>query len=444
MKYKVDILYLILIFLNVSEMYRPLGVIIGLDSSSIISGASLSITILYLFINASELRNILRYKLVFYWILLVLVIPSLMMMLHCLSGYMNLEEFFYWLFYSAHFGLLMVGTVILVGRLNSRYFKFVYVLCVCSVVFGFIINIVNYDFVRQVLLFTGNAIYAQEDLFRIMGFFQHPNAAALSILSYFIIIMMFYPARENGRVKKVALIFMMFSLIAITGSRTMILLVVIIALMYLWTTIFRSVGNGTEVKLVIPILDIFGWFLVVVSLFILLPAFSSVDFGVNALNRVVERSRTIISLLSLSSGGDDSLSYRIEIIPVYFEFILKNPLLGVGPQFVTDRLADSTFANVSQNAFVEWSLKYGIGYAFFYLYVLYSTYRTASRLERCNSILSDGMKMFVALLVMVSFSINDLFWYRSIVVSVGVLLGYYCNVIKTGELRLKYSKDMIC
>lgn len=443
MKRKVSIFYLLVIFLNLSEMYRPLGLVIGFDRSSVVTGLSLLVTILYLFIHGRELLDIIKFRLVFYWILLVLVIPTLMMILHFFSGYMNFEELFYWMFFSAHFGFLMLGVIVLVGQLDSRYFKFLYIACVFSVIFGFVVNLVNYDFIRQVLLFTGNKMVVQESLYRIMGFFQHPNLAALSVILYFVILMGFFPAKENSLLMKNVLVLMMIFLVVITGSRTSTLLAVVVMFMYLWPVVFNVVRHGAVLKLIFPVPQIIGWISVIASLLMLLPMLANVDFGIDALNRVMVRYSSIVDILSQSSAGDASLDFRMEIIPVYFEFILEKPFIGFGPQFVVDRLADGVFFHVSQNALIEWSLKYGVIYSFFFIYVLFATYSTACKLSVYNSRLSSGLKMFIILIVAVSFSINDLFWYRSVVVSIGVLLGYYCVLLKSAASKENIEQSSV-
>jgi hypothetical protein len=433
---KIDFLFLFVIFFNVTELYRPMGVILGMGTSSTVTTFSLLSCILYLGLNIGKVLDIMKYKLTFHWVVLVFVFPTLMMVLQFFSGFLDLGELVYWVSFSAHFALLLLGSIVLVSSLKPKYFIYMYIFCIFTVVVGFLINFTNYDFIRQVLAFSNIRIAVQDQLFRVLGFFQHPNAAAISIVFYFVTLTLFFPVEKYNKLVSSAMILIMIILVIITGSRTSMVLAIIVSFLYLRPILFSYVIKNGETKLNVSVPYVLSWVCIVFGLTISLYMMSSMDFGHAALNRIGER------IGSISSGGDLSLDFRKAIIPVYFDYISQNPLLGYGPQFVVDRLADGVFFHVSQNAFVEWAMKYGIFYSLYYFYVLFITYKTSMKYSATNINFSRVLKLIVIILCLVSFSINDVFWYRSISISLGVILGYYylfCKTQMTNSNRFEIS-----
>lgn len=434
MKKNIEFLFLIIIFLNFSEGFRPVGVLTGIPSSYIVSVSTLLICVIYLIKYNFDFKFLLRIKLFRLWLILLLVYPSISFLISYFFEYLSLNELIYWFSYNLLYGLLMVGATLFSFRNSYAIIKKMAFYSILITLVGFILNYTNYGFTKRVLEFSNAGAASHEKLFRAVSFFSNPNAAALSIIIYYIIYISNNEMKTFHPVKYVLLSVAVTGMVFLTGSRTSLLILALILLLYVIPSIVKEIMIRYNFSKSLSYLNLiiggFFFLTVFISTLPFLSNFYSKLMGEN----ILARFDFLTNLISGNSGlsQDRSVNYRLSIIPDYLERICENPIFGYGPQVVRNNLVSNVFENTSQNLFIEVAFIFGIPYMIFTLYIIFLSYQYALRYRIKAYETFNILKVFIVLIVVLSFSMNNVFWLRAVVIALGFIIGY---TIKMGYLK---------
>ena len=117
------------------------------------------------------------------------------------------------------------------------------------------------------------------------------------------------------------------------------------------------------------------------------------------------------------------MGQRSSMASTYFVRLWESPFLGQGPDFAAQQIATRNFLNVSQNAWLEWSMKFGIPYALLVAYTLVVTYRWVVRNSETERLMRSQGTLLLVLFAVASWSLVDPLWLREVVVALGVVIG---------------------
>lgn len=423
MKFK-KILDLVLgtsLFLNLSETYRPIGVILGLPSSNLVSSVTLILNIIYIVFNFTYILFIFKKKLIIVWTNIIIVLPIISLFINFIFDNLAFNRLVYWISFTFLFGSLFIAATIFFLRNGGNIVKYLYWGSFISTTIGFVINFTNYSFMRKILEFSNNRIAIQETLFRPLSFFPHPNHAAFAIICFLIFVLISF-RKPHKTIFFISIISVSFLLIIITGSRTSILLLLVIILFSLKTIyVSNAIRRNINIKLsTILIKTRFILFLTVIIIGVpllyefLLPILDNAN--------ILVRINSLTALINGNNINDQSILLRTQIISIYLTDIIQSPLFGYGPDVILDNVAKNTYSNVSQNAYIESAAKYGIPYTLYYIYGIITTIMYSIKKE--IPIYSyKPLYIIVVFITLIGFSVVDLFQVRTIVITVGFLIG---------------------
>lgn len=428
----------LVLLLNLSESYRPLGVLLKISSSSVLSSITLIITLLYIVHKKNQLRYLLKFKIfkcIFY---LVVIYPIISLVLSFILDFLNAKELLYWISFNTMYSLLMIGSSIFILNVEYKKIRYLALLSLAICLIGFILNYTNYAFTKAVLEFSNAGAASHEKLFRAISFYPNPNIAALSIVIYLLLFLfMEGHSFKSSFYINILIILISGGMIFLTGSRTSLVLFSFILIFTYFPSIVRTIKYTRKIsKSLAYIRVLIMLFLIFLPVLILLPNIS--EFFRDTMNvGILERMNFFTDLVFGNSKVDDaSLKARTEILPKYFQEIYKNPLFGYGPQIVRDKISSGFFANVSQNAFVEGSITFGIPYAFFLLITYLNMFKYSRSVISKKVGNYNLLGTFTIILILLSFSMNNLFWIRAVVIALGLIVGYY---IKQLEMSQNYK-----
>lgn len=414
-----DFIALIVIFLHASALVGPIGYIAGLPGVFATSILTLSISVIYILMN---IRIVLLYANYFLFILFfsfIIVLPISIMIIQFIAEMISRDGVLYWSGVVLMYGLLFLVSAILSWKLTDRALMVFFILCLFLVLFGFIINVVDYSFIREVMVFTGNKMALSLFLSRNLGFFGHPNEAAISVTLYSAFLI-FIPI-SKPRYMRVFVILFGFGLVIITQSRTSMALFSIVVLLFIITYLFqRGVSGAFDVM-------VFGFALtmsvVLVIIFIQISAQSDVFGG------IFERIGSIFDIASSRDGVEDmSAQIRFRMAKEYMMLAGEYPWLGLGFEVLGAQMNSGYLEEVSQISWLQWSLQYGVPYAFFGAFVLlFALYRVASVAlkKTCENPFALCFLVIMFIVTLATFSLVDVFFIRSIVIVVGFALGRF-------------------
>lgn len=424
MKNPINILFYICLLLNFSEAFRPLGVLLGIKSSSTTSTLSLIVNFTYLFVNFRNLKLLLKSPVFRNWAILLAVAPTILMLISVAIGFLSPSEYLYWTSFNLLYASFFIAASVYALQNGAEKAQTLVYISILTTVIGFVINYTNYSFTQRILEFSGSMFAKQQSLFRALSFFQHSNVAAFSIIAYFVILFQTKKSEPKSTWFYILSGLALFAGIFITGSRTSLILAAVMCI-FLYAPFKRSISRSQKIDYRYAGILVSVWIIFILFAFAaLLPLLEPVIEKYMS-EETLLRMNIFNALMDGSYGDleDASLSARITILSKYWKYIESNPIFGYGPQFVRNKLESGEFTNVSQNSFIEYSIYMGIPYGIYFLYNLYKTYKHANR-DASSSIYSfNALKVFVVFLFLLSFSVNNIFWYRSIVITLGLLLG---------------------
>lgn len=416
--FSLDGFALLCVFVQVTELYRPLGYLFGFPNSLWVNTAFLLFLSGYLVARVETLKE-LRSNVAIMWCFALIGAPLVVMILQSFDGSVTLNRLAYWTIFASLFVLLLLTTIVLWTRWGPVLTRPFFLAAIASAWFGFAVNWWDYQFLRNVMEHGSISIWISEYTTRAIGFYQHPNAAAFSLVLYFTCLVcdrrflsgsvMLQSAAAMGSVVGVL----------ITGSRTSLALLVLAFLWYLRNLAKAAVDrrssdpeSARRRALLMPLIPISVSMMSIIVLQIL--AVSRRDLADMV-------SLRIASLTEL--GSDVSAGQRITMVNRYLTDLAESPLLGHGPDYATQQIAAGKYLNVSQNAWLEWSVAMGIPYAILMATLLIYTYRYIRNNTLLQPLLHSFASLMAIVFVIISFSMVNPFWLRSPICALGVLLG---------------------
>lgn len=410
---------LLAVFLQTSELYRPLGFIAGFPNSLSVNLVFLIFFSIYLIVRIRLLAE-LSSAIPIWWFGALVVVPFFVMGLQMLDQSVTFTRLVYWSAYSLLFALLLLVAMLLWLRWGANLSTPFFLAAIGAAWFGFIVNWVDYQFLRDVMVHGSNPIGISETTTRTIGFYQHPNAAAFSLVLYFACLACDKRFLTGSFILQVLASMGCVVGVLVTGSRTSLVLVVLVFATYLRNlarlnrgaheaTSRASARRRAQVAALIP-LGVLAATLVLMQII----AASRQDLAALV-------SARIGSFTNL--GADTSTDQRVTIISHYITDVMRSPILGHGPDFVSNQIALGSYTNVSQNSWLEWAATWGVPYALFMAVLLYVTYRMGTSYAGPQPLLLSFARLILVLFLLITFSMVNPFWMRSPVCVLGVLFG---------------------
>jgi hypothetical protein len=409
-----DRLALLAVFLQITELYRPLGLIAAVPTSLYVNVMFLAFFALYL-VARHQLLMQLHSLVPLGWAFAFILAPAVVMSLQVVNEDLSPERLTYWCTYSLLFTLLFFTSVVLWIRFGPGLTMPFFLGCLAATWFGFVVNWTNYEFLREVMAFTSNPISASLKTTRMIGFYQHPNAAAFSLVLFFAALACDRRFLTSNLSLQVVAAAAWLVGVLVTGSRTSLLLSLLV---FAWYTAnlmkVRQIDSiSTRVRALItplaPILTISGSLLALLYI-----ASSRADLGI----MLTDRFKSIVNLFD-----DASANVRLSVLSDYLGDVVDSPLLGYGPDFASDQTRSGNYLNVSQNSWLEWAIAFGVPYSIVMAAMLWSTYRLAIKTVRNVPLSMSYARLSLILLSLITLSMVHPFWMRSPVCALGVLVG---------------------
>jgi len=437
-----DKIYAVILFLQFSETYRLLAYFLRLPTV-VLSVLTLLLNIIYILIKWNTLKVFFQNKIFNYWFVLFVILPPLYFTIHLLFGYLTLKEYQYWFFFNLLFSSFFVAAGLFAYNVSQRAIINLVIFCVVSTVIGFILNFTSFDLFRQMAILSNNdnawVVYGG-DLSRGISFFEQGNRAAFSIICFFILLFGLKYWKISGYL---FMLLLLLTLILITGSRTSLLLTFIVMVSFIYaisvTLKKRFRLNIFSVASIIYFTVIFGFVGAILIVLYASDLFAQLGYA-NLGYRL-----NLTNLFSPNNEVQDkSLVLRLNIISVYWHYIQKNLLFGYGPAFVHKKLSSNIFENVSQNQYLENSIYYGILYTIYYVYILVFSYLKSKFFFKGYAL--NIFKVFVVFIFLLGFSVNNLYWNRSLIITVGLLTGFWIlgkkNLINPNKNEKNFKRNL--
>lgn len=411
-----DSLALIAVFLQFTQIYRPLGYIGGFTTSR-----QTNIVFLFFFAFYVVARNKTLVQsgsgFIAAWACALGAVPTVIMGIQLLDGSVTAERLSYWSVVSVMFALLLLVAVVLWARWGPRLSMPFFIACIGGIWVGFAVNWIDYEFVRKVMVFGSSPFAASRSVGLTLGFFGHPNEAALALVLCVASLACTEQFLSSHVLLQTVVTAFCLTGVLVTGSRTSLLLLAI-ALIWYTANLFKLHSSGSLAgrarALIAPLIPA----IVIAAglILLLLIASSRADVADTVGSR-------ISSIADVVGGTDVSASMRKAILSQYYSDITASPALGRGPDYVADQMALGNYASVSQNAWLEWAVKLGVPYALLMALMLTSTYRFAARRVNSQPVSLSHARLILILFAVLSFSMVDIFWMQAPVSVLGVLLG---------------------
>jgi hypothetical protein len=417
--FSLDGLALIALFFQATELYRPLGYFAGLATSQQVNLAFMGFWAFYLTVRHRTLMS-LRTGATWAWVCLLFLAPLWVMMLQLLDDSITSGRIVYWAGFSLNFTLMFLAAVALWARWSPKLTAPFFLASIAGVWVGFVVSWLDYGTIREVMRFSANLRSESVQSARAIGFFGHPNLAALALVLFLACLV----CDRNYLNRPVALqsLATMGSAVGVlvTGSRTSLLLLSVVLLVYFYN-LLKLHNRGTDSPrrrmrtTLVPLLPI----ALIASTVIAIQYVSAVRPEAGSLI-----GSRVNSILELAGGTtDESMNIRLSVLSQYAEEIREAPILGRGPDYDEEQVERGNFSNTSQNAWLRYALRFGVPYSLFLLLTLYLTYYARKDLNGSNQLFLSRKRLILGLLILVTLSISSPLWIRSTVCVLGALLG---------------------
>lgn len=411
-----DGLALAAVFLQATNLYLPLTYIAGFTNSR---QANIAFSLFFVFYLVARNKTLaeLHSGVLAGWACTLGVAPAVVMALQLIDNTVTTARLVYWITFAVLFPLLLLVAVVLWARWGSRLSTPFFLACIVATWFGFFVNWFDYAFLRKILFYSSNPFAASFVAERTLGFYPHPNEAALSLVLCIASLACTREFLTSGYALQTIATTGSLAGVVITGSRTSLILVALVLAWYV-RNILRVHGEASSGNrkraLLAPLIPV----LVVVS-----SAFAIQLITSSRADLAATVSARMASISTLASGTDESAVARKSVVTQYYSDLVESPLIGRGPDFAAYRIAQGSYRSVSQNSWLEWAMRFGVLYAVLIAVMIIFTYRLALRVGRSQPLLLSYARLVLTIFVLVTFSMVDLFWMRQPVLVVGVLLG---------------------
>ena len=421
-----DFAAVVYIVMQAGELYRPVSAIIGVGSQT----ANIFLVcfgLVYLGCRLRDLRACLRDSVFKVWCIAFLA-PFPILLLHWARTTIGSDRLAYWAAFNSVTVVLFLTAGVLVYRGGQRLAFRVLSTVLLTALIGFVVNLRSPEFIRAVLVHTSNELAYGHDLTRILGFFQHPNIAALSL------VMLLGGVSGNSHfhakpaIVQGGVITLIAGGVALTGSRTSLLLLIPVLALHMvngWALAGRTAQATARVAGSVLVFFTAAW--------VTVRGFASTSAPDDRLYLTLNSRIGSLSDVLTGEVSDQSLYARSEVISQYSRFIEGSPWLGYGPDFVAAQISAGKLSNVSQNAWLEWMVIGGLGLALTALIATAVTVRAAgSRANREN----PGRATLLAAVVILSlatFSVVNVLSLRTPAFVLGLAVGGFVTTSRAPD-----------
>jgi hypothetical protein len=420
-----DRLALLALFLQTSELYRPISLLVGVRSQ-VVNLVYIALYGLYLLYSRRRLartrnsrsRGLLDMPLGQVWAA-AFFLGFLMLGIQSITGTLIFDRTIYWFGYWLLFAGMFMTAAVVFPKVGERVVTRFFILVLAATWLGFVVNILNYQFIRRVLVHTGNELGQASDLSRVVGFYQHPNMAAFTLTLALAMLVSSRRFMASSLLLHAAVLAASVGGVIITGSRTSTLLIGVVVLWY-FATIFKMSGRGSVAvsrAVIAPALLFLTAVLAVGAIT------SMLGRGSELYTTMTSRLQTLPSIARGDTTTDQSVMIRKQNLDAYVERFMAKPLEGYGPDYPSQEIQSGRLMDVSQNAWLEWAVKYGSVYPFAIALAFLVTWRTAGRLRTVDAWVWARVALLVGIFVVASFSIVDFLLLRAPVCVLGALVG---------------------
>jgi len=327
-----EIGFALILFLTVTQTYRLVAVIAGIDQISVVTGLITIVCSVYIAIFGRISTRVSLPSL--YTVLAVLCLPATTLLYAPSVSFRDL-------LLQLHYFLLFLGALIFFQR-NGQRFQLIFVIALLVSVAGVFASI----FWPALFLKMAAAASARYDyLGRGSGFFLQPNLMAYNLT---LIMLMLYLWTDRERVKLFLYMTLIYAVaVFLTGSRGgMVAAGTFILGVYFFGKKFKG-GRS----LILGIL-IFLSVIIAASLLISLSGGLNLD-----VNYYVER---IGSMFSESIEQDGSVEHRIAFQSEFLKRIMERPVFGYGLGAVSRMLDNNQLIGAAHNQFLDVAVEYGV------------------------------------------------------------------------------------
>lgn len=416
-----------IILVQFTELDGAIAVMSGITTQVMATAILTALSLVYLTANYSTAYWLLRSRHVIKWLAALLLFPMFIMLLQTIGDQSTTSDFVYWSQFYLSIAVLFVNVMVFAARSGTKALLQLTIGAILVTFGEFYVQQSAYGFLREVLTFMGSSFSKSRQSQRYMGFYGHPNMAAVALaVSAAIATVMLLNAQR--RLMALAVLISAFAGILLAGSRTSLILLSVATILIFWRYIggARTVQSFTT-RMGVPV--IFFGSVIVATL--LLSGTEDASVGL-ALDRVTQ--------LLDSPTSDQSANIRGQVIWDYIEYSWGQPLLGYGPQ-ATANLVDSRygFIAVSQNEWIQWAIELGWPYTIYVGGLLIGTTTSLWRLRRLGdpeaALVSRMGALFMLLFFIGTFSYVQMFFMKSLLVLIGYFVGLMMRERYLASLR---------
>lgn len=423
----VDALYSIVIVLNTTGLFGflapPLGVSIGQ-----ISLALLGVNVLYLVSRARDSTAVLLRGGMGTWLLLLLIWP-LATVLYAPSlevRDVGLQLYLFTLFFGA-----TVYTVTNGMAAMHRVLR----LSLAITIVGLVLSMLVPGYFAAVAQLAGAAAFAGE--VRASGFFLQPNALALN-MGFLFIGWTALGRRKNALLEVTAILGILVAML-FTGSRTGVLVVMLVGALTMLSWSRKGLENGrfllkTTVLLLGLVVGMIGMEYYV----------SQAETSGTQRDDLIGRVNMLLGLRlseADSLSGDTSVRERLGAQAVYWQLIRQKPLLGHGLGSETYYVRNGSVLLTAHSSAVSTAMQYGVLYPVVFVLVFLQLYRRCRRHNVRGTSPIEQVGQFVAVTIFL-FPISGFSDSRVFYVVLGMFFAMAC--CPTRSLATTTQRELDC
>lgn len=417
------------LILYLTELFR-FSVVLGVPLSIF---ASLVTIILGVFLikNKRLLRGMYRDRIVVLMTMFLIVIPLVAFPLYIYLGYLSFNEVPRVIGNNLLYLFLFVTSIIMGSKYGLTHFKKNILLpSICIAIFGLIYNYIDPAlFLNLKLIIIGSDIMVDNEnlnaIQRTGGFYLRSTYAATCIIPLLFFI---FPSLDLISIKKMIIYFIIiFFLIFITGSRSMIIFLML-SLFFMYKYLKKNLihKNRINAKMSVGVSNLLMTvFLILggVSLLSFVYAFEGTDYA--------SLGERIVSLTSTESiSQDKSVMERTHAQLFYLDKIRDNPIIGHGPTYMYNLIHSSRSRSKvlsSHNSYLENSMRYGVFYVFLFVYIILLILKSKYRKIFKHIYHFDYIGLIILFIMFSSLASNTIWENKIIFILLGFSLGVAVN-----------------
>ncbi len=404
---------MVALFAQATELYRPVSMVAGV-SARVVGVVFIAVFAGYLLVNVRSLITLFSTRLGLVWAIVLLVAPFAMLIAQYLGGDFGKGRLLYWLSFNTLFATMFAASVLLWHRYGAHVIRPFFIAAIGAAWCGIVVNVVNRDFIRDLIASTDNNVPVALLRARVFGFFPHPNTLAFALCVFLAVLVANRGFIESRIYVHVIVLLAVIAGVALTLSRTSAVLLVGLICWYVLRLVRSTSLSWARVSWVVA--GSAGFLLVAAAVL-------SHMWGIDVFARFGERVASIQALLFGNSDGDKSLALRTSALQLYVDDFLKQPWTGYGPDYATQQIAAGVYPNVSQNAWLEWAVKYGFVYPVLVGTAFVMTFRAGLAKRKSDPWVWYLTAVTLVVVAAASLSVVNFLWLRFVVIGLGAVVG---------------------